>query len=157
MSQWQLNRPLRGERIVTPQPVRARLTSVIALALVAAFHIWEKEPGEFGGNVTEERGEQLTQADGKNQTNHAARIRHLAVCNVSVARAHTLGSTSERYEDGGRTHGWMLPATSFHSYEGGGGGAITMSWREGGGATDVLAVSRRWKNSGLDRQNVNHP
>lgn len=70
-----------------------------------------------GGNVTEKRGEQLTQADVENKTNHAARIRHLAVCSVSVTRAHTLGSTSERYEDGGRTHGWMLPATSFHSYE----------------------------------------
>lgn len=27
------------------------------------------------------------------------------------------GGTSERYEDGGSAHCWMLPSTSFHSYE----------------------------------------
>lgn len=32
------------------------------------------------------------------------------------ARIHW-GGTSERYEDGGSAHCWMLPSTSFHSYK----------------------------------------
>lgn len=94
------------------------------------------------------RSEQLTQADVESKTKHAARVRHLAVCNVSVTRAHTLGSTSEMYEDGGRTHCWMLPATSFHSYEREAGAEPPRrSDGEVGGVNDALAIPQRWKNS----------
>lgn len=106
--------------IAAPQPARPELTSVITLASAAAVHLGARHPGGApggGGDGPEEPGELLTQADVDSKTKHAARIRHLAVCHVSVTGAHTLGSTSERYEDGGRTHGWMLPAASFHSYE----------------------------------------
>lgn len=127
------------------RPVRSGLTSVTALALAAALHVGARHPGEPGGwgGVTEEPGGQLTQPDAEKQTKHAARTRHLAVCLVRAAGAHALGSTSERYEDGGGTHGWMLPATSFHSYEREAGAGPSRGSDGGvGGTNDALAVPK---------------
>lgn len=76
----------------------------------------------------------LTQAAEQEQASHESSHRHLAVSNVTVtialthtgsqgkhARIHSAAPPSgERYEDGGGSsaHCWMLPSTSFHSYEG---------------------------------------
>lgn len=90
--------------------------------------------GTSAENRCKEKGQRkLTQAAVQEQTSHESSHRHLAVSNVTVtialshtgrqgkhARIHSAAPPSgERYEDGGggSAHCWMLPSTSFHSYE----------------------------------------
>lgn len=101
---------------VFSQHVRVKLTFGPALAPTTA-RFWFNGPNR---NVFVTANSETKKKNSPRLAYNTKQTRSLTIAIllgvVCWHQLHALG-TSERYEDGVRTHCWMLPSTSFHSYE----------------------------------------